>query len=66
MKKHQHALTGEGFTMEEADELLRGSRIPAMTKEQRQEYLTALERATARQRSEESETPFASFEVPRE
>ena len=66
MTKQPHALTGEGFTMEEADELLRGSQLPTMTKAQRQEYLTAMGQATARQRSAESETPLASFEVPGE
>ena len=34
MKKHKYGLTGEGFTMEEATELLEGYQPPPMTKEE--------------------------------
>ena len=67
MKNHPHTLTGEGFTLEEADELLRGYTPPAMTKEQRREYLTALERAAARRGSEgggSNGTPIAECDSP--
>ena len=67
MKNHPHTLTGEGFTLEEADELLRGYTPPAMTKEQRQEYLAALERAAAHRGAEaggSNGTPLADRDSP--
>ncbi len=49
MKKHKYGLTGEGFTMEEADEILRDIQpLEPMTPEEHREYMAMLRRSAER------------------
>lgn len=48
MKKHKYTLTGEGFTLEEATELLEGYQPTPMTKEEHEKYMARLMESAAR------------------
>lgn len=53
MKKFKYGLTGKGFTLEEADEILRDHQpqVPK-SKEEREKYLAALKQGVARFKAE--------------
>lgn len=49
MKKYKYGLTGEGFTLEEADEILRDIQpLAPKTPEEHREYLAMLSESAAR------------------
>lgn len=70
MKGHEYGLTGEGFTKEEADELLAGFTPPPMTPEERREHLAMLRRAVALHKAESNGgangTPVTRADLERE